>query len=72
MSFRCGTLVKVKVSRVSKAAQSNGNAAFLAPEMAISPESARPPVISNLSICAPLGRGKRLHRERVQFTAIKT
>jgi hypothetical protein len=43
MSFRCGTLVKVTGSRVSSAAQSSGSAAFLAPDMAISPDRGRRP-----------------------------
>ena len=43
MSLRCGTLVKCMGSAVSNAEQRIGSAAFLAPEMAISPERVRPP-----------------------------
>ncbi|EKE18162.1 MAG: hypothetical protein ACD_10C00102G0001 [uncultured bacterium] len=43
ISLSCGTLVKRMGSRVSKAAQRIGKAAFLAPEIATSPDSAVPP-----------------------------
>jgi hypothetical protein len=68
-SWSCGTLTSVTGSSVSSAAQSSGSAAFLAPEIATSPSSRRPPRMISLSMndsgvrrLRPLGRRQRLHR----------
>jgi hypothetical protein len=71
MSLSRGTLVNVTGSLVSSAAQSSGNAAFLAPEMAISPQSGTPPAISSLSIRLPFVGGQGLHRQGVQFAGVE-
>ena len=49
-SCKRGTLSNVKGWAVNKAAHSSGKAAFLAPEMGISPFKCRPPRMRNLSI----------------------
>ena len=49
-SCRRGTFESSTGSAVSSAAQSSGKAAFLAPEMAISPASRRPPRMRSLSM----------------------
>ena len=53
MSCRCGTLPIRSDLSVSSDATSTGNAAFLAPEIRISPRSGLPPDTINLSIDYP-------------------
>src|SRR5574343_172241 len=68
ISLRCGTLVKCTGSAVSREAHRMGRAAFLAPDMATSPERALPPSINNLStLGAPFFRGQGFEGKGVQF-----
>src|SRR5574343_88738 len=68
ISLRCGTLVKCTGSAVSREAHRMGRAAFLAPDMATSPERALPPSINSLStLGAPFFRGQGLEGEGMQF-----
>src|SRR5688572_14266760 len=46
-----------------------GSAAFFAPDTATSPSSGRPPWMRSLSTRAPLLRGQRAHRQRVDLLA---
>src|SRR5574343_452306 len=72
MSFRCGTLVKWTGSEVNNEAQRIGSAAFLAPDMATSPERTLPPSINNLStLCAPFFRGQGFEGKCMQFPGIQ-
>src|SRR6516164_7353466 len=82
-SCRRGTFCSCTRSAVSSAAHSSGSAAFLAPEMTISPASRRPPRMRSLSIVVieaaeaasgrvvllVLGGGERPHRQRVDLLA---
>src|SRR5690554_4625333 len=54
MSFRCGRLPTVTGSSASKVAARIGNAAFLAPEMRISPSRGLRPLIRSLSTISVL------------------
>src|SRR5690554_1565911 len=81
MSPRRGTLVNTIGSEVSSAAHKIGSAAFLAPEIVISPDSRAPPSISNLSIDSgrlrsaqrsPACRRIGFQAQGVDFAAIKT
>src|SRR5574343_290965 len=72
MSFRCGTLVKCTGSAVSSEAQRIGSAAFLAPDMATSPERTWPPSINNLStLGAPFFRGQGFEGQGMQLPGVE-
>src|SRR5438132_1703257 len=62
-SRKLGTLDRCKGSAVSRLAHMMGNAAFLAPEMRISPRSGPLPVRRSLSMRRSLQRRPRLRRE---------
>src|SRR4051812_38243582 len=71
-SLSAGTLVSVSGSRVRRAAHSRGKAAFLAPEIAVSPRRATPPSIRSLSIgLGPFLRRQRFHRQRVKLPGVQ-
>src|ERR1700685_3719455 len=70
-SCKCGTLETVTGPSASKQPAKIGSVAFLAPEMRISPSSAMPPWICNLSTCLPcvLVRRIDLQRQRMDLAA---
>src|SRR5690606_32246381 len=69
MSLSAGTFSRCTGSAVSRAAHRMGRAAFLAPEMAISPCRGCPPVIWSLSIRIRFVfvRGQGAHGQCVDF-----
>src|ERR1700690_1052843 len=70
-SCRCGTFDTVTGPSANRQPARIGRVAFLAPEMRISPSSAIPPLICNLSTSLPcvFVRSKHLKCERVNFVA---
>src|SRR5690606_9086928 len=66
---KAGTFSRVMSSLLSSEAHKMGKAAFLAPEMAISPSRRFPPVIDSLSIRirSVFVGGKGAHRQRMNF-----
>ena len=67
MSLRCGTLVKCTGSAVSNDAQRIGKAAFLAPDIATSPEGLAPSINNLSTLGAPFFRGQGFEGQGVQF-----
>src|SRR5271165_4212425 len=70
-SCKCGTFDTVTGPSASKQPAKIGSVAFLAPEMRISPSSAMPPWICNLSTCLPCIFIRRidLQRQRMDLAA---
>src|SRR5271168_1505248 len=70
-SCKCGTFETVTGPSANKQPAKIGSVAFLAPEMRISPSSAMPPWICNLSTSLPciFIRRERLQRQSMNFVA---